>query len=96
MLDTTRSCLWLWLLVLGLLLFITNRAYVPITYFQSAVAKGAGQLAKDLELFTHHAGRKSVTMTDVIVSGECIMSNTAFGCISSFVVLLLVTILFIF
>ncbi|PPD89818.1 hypothetical protein GOBAR_DD13236 [Gossypium barbadense] len=41
MLDTTRSCLWLWLLVLGLLLFTTNGAYVPITYVQSAVAKGA-------------------------------------------------------
>ncbi|MBA0737070.1 hypothetical protein Gogos_010550, partial [Gossypium gossypioides] len=36
-----RSCLWLWLLVLGLLLFTTNGAYVPITYVQSAVAKGA-------------------------------------------------------
>ncbi|KAB2070471.1 hypothetical protein ES319_A08G157800v1 [Gossypium barbadense] len=41
MLNTTRSCLWLWLLVLGLLLFTTNGAYVPITYVQSAVAKGA-------------------------------------------------------
>ncbi|MBA0703650.1 hypothetical protein Golax_015959 [Gossypium laxum] len=41
--------------------------------------KYIGQLAKDLELFAHHAGRKSVTMTDVIVSGECIMSNNAFG-----------------
>ncbi|PPD73876.1 hypothetical protein GOBAR_DD29197 [Gossypium barbadense] len=48
--------------------------------------KYIGQLAKDLELFAHHAGRKSVTMTDVIVSGECIMSNNAFGSISSFVV----------
>ncbi|KAK8516190.1 hypothetical protein V6N13_025699 [Hibiscus sabdariffa] len=28
----------------------------------------ARQLAKDLELFAHHAGRKSVTMADVIVS----------------------------
>ncbi|KAL4340976.1 hypothetical protein GQ457_08G034570 [Hibiscus cannabinus] len=30
--------------------------------------KYIGQLAKDLELFAHHAGRKSVTMADVIVS----------------------------
>ncbi|KAH1131426.1 hypothetical protein J1N35_002804 [Gossypium stocksii] len=32
--------------------------------------KYIGQLAKDLELFAHHAGRKSVTMTDVIVSAH--------------------------
>lgn len=30
----------------------------------------AGQLAKDLELFAQHAGRKSVTMEDVILSGK--------------------------
>ena len=28
------------------------------------------QLAKDLELFTHHAGRKSANMEDVILCGE--------------------------
>ncbi|XP_038993476.1 protein MHF1 homolog isoform X2 [Hibiscus syriacus] len=32
--------------------------------------KYIGQLAKDLELFAHHAGRKSVTMADVIVSAH--------------------------
>ncbi len=30
----------------------------------------AEQLAKDLELFAQHAGRKSVNMEDVILSGE--------------------------
>ncbi|KAL1185977.1 hypothetical protein V6Z11_A01G147600 [Gossypium hirsutum] len=34
MLDTTRSCLWLLLLVLGLLLFITNEAYmIDMNYY---------------------------------------------------------------
>ncbi|KAK6251631.1 Pectinacetylesterase/NOTUM - like 2 [Theobroma cacao] len=37
----TRSCQWLHLLVLGLLWFKTQGVYVPITYVQSAVAKGA-------------------------------------------------------
>ncbi|XVF49516.1 hypothetical protein PTKIN_Ptkin04bG0018800 [Pterospermum kingtungense] len=32
--------------------------------------KYTGQLAKDLELFAHHAGRKSVNMEDVIVSAH--------------------------
>ncbi|XWS49415.1 hypothetical protein CRYUN_Cryun12cG0001600 [Craigia yunnanensis] len=40
MLDA-RSCQWLYLLVLGLLLFKTQGVYVQITYVQSAVAKGA-------------------------------------------------------
>lgn len=29
------------------------------------------QLAKDLELFAQHAGRKTANMEDVILSGEC-------------------------
>ncbi|XP_047312880.1 uncharacterized protein LOC124916194 [Impatiens glandulifera] len=29
------------------------------------------QLAKDLELFAHHAGRKSVNMEDVILTETC-------------------------
>nr|XP_027085755.1 protein MHF1 homolog isoform X2 [Coffea arabica]XP_027085762.1 protein MHF1 homolog isoform X2 [Coffea arabica] len=32
--------------------------------------KYAEQLAKDLELFSQHAGRKSVNMEDVILCGE--------------------------
>ncbi|KAJ9676503.1 hypothetical protein PVL29_021834 [Vitis rotundifolia] len=32
------------------------------------------QLAKDLELFSQHAGRKTVNMEDVILSGEFISS----------------------
>lgn len=33
------------------------------------------QLSKDLELFAQHAGRKSVNMEDVILSGEFILVN---------------------
>lgn len=32
----------------------------------------AEQLAKDLELFVHHAGRKSVNTEDVILSGKIV------------------------
>ena len=31
------------------------------------------QLGKDLELFSQHAGRKSVTMEDVILSGKLLI-----------------------
>ncbi|KAE8673706.1 MEI2-like 4, putative isoform 1 [Hibiscus syriacus] len=37
-----------------------------------SIAEYEGLLVKDLELFSHHTGRKSVTMGDVIVSGECV------------------------
>ncbi|CAA6668323.1 unnamed protein product [Spirodela intermedia] len=40
--------------------------------------KFSKQLAKDLELFAHHAGRKSVTMEDVILSAH---RNEHLGCL---------------
>ncbi|KAK8990762.1 hypothetical protein V6N11_028723 [Hibiscus sabdariffa] len=44
-----------------------NMAY-DIEHHRTPLGLAARQLAKDLELFAHHAGRKSVTMADVIVS----------------------------
>ncbi|KAK4354399.1 hypothetical protein RND71_026593 [Anisodus tanguticus] len=44
-----------------------------ITCISDLAFKFAEQLAKDLELFAQHAGRKSVNMEDVILSGEFIL-----------------------
>lgn len=38
----------------------------------------AEQLAEDLEMFAHHAGRKSVNMNDVIISGMSMKLSKAF------------------
>lgn len=48
----------------GLEIFVNNR---------STIFCNAEQLAKDLELFAQHAGRKSVNMEDVILSGKILM-----------------------
>jgi len=40
--ERGRICQWLNLLVCALLLLIAEASYVPITYVQNAVAKGAG------------------------------------------------------
>ncbi|KAK4714325.1 hypothetical protein R3W88_020232 [Solanum pinnatisectum] len=41
-----------------------------ITCISDLAFKFAEQLSKDLELFAHHAGRKSVNMEDVILSAH--------------------------
>lgn len=40
----------------------------------------AEQLAKDLELFSQHAGRKSANMEDVILSGELSEPYVSYAC----------------
>ncbi|OMO52368.1 centromere protein S-like isoform 1 [Corchorus olitorius] len=43
-----------------------------------SIAEAEGQLAKDLEIFAQHAGRKLVKMEDVIVSGNLFFYNFQF------------------
>ncbi|KAK8530798.1 hypothetical protein V6N13_030738 [Hibiscus sabdariffa] len=48
--------------------YIVMFAIKPKISLGARAPLASGQLAKDLELFAHHAGRKSVTVADVIVS----------------------------